>query len=74
MENELKGGMKKEKVRHELPQSKVVTERHRIMNGFYICFGESAGSEAGLCVRSEEGENSRRASSSGNHLDGRETL
>ena len=28
----------------------------------------------GLCVRSEEGENSRRASSSGNHLDGRETL
>ena len=36
MQNELKGGMKKVQVRHELPQSKVVTERHRLMDFKYI--------------------------------------
>ena len=52
MENELKGGVIKRALghSHELPQSKAVTERHRIMNGFQICFGKSAGSECGLCV------------------------
>ena len=50
MENELKGRIKKEQVSHEVPQSKIVTDRHRIMNGFQICFGKSARSECGLRV------------------------